>query len=91
MRYLFYSDIDWLSDVLALHEHKRAHRFDKVPANLDQDQYQRNEQEAEFQVQITSDDVLRAVSIPAYETRRWKEDSCSPKLDGDLAQGANKI
>ena len=28
------------------------------------------------------DDVLHAVSIPAYETHRWKEDSCFPNLDG---------
>ena len=35
MRYRFYSDIDWLSDVLALHERKIAHRFDKVSANLE--------------------------------------------------------
>ena len=27
------------------------------------------------------DDILHAVSIPAYETHRWKEDSCSPNLD----------
>ena len=56
-----------------------------------QDQDQRSEPEAESQVQSTSDDVLHAVSIPAYETHRWKEDSCSPNLDGDIAQGANKI
>ena len=35
VRYRFYSDIDWLTDVLALHEHKIAHRFDKVSANLE--------------------------------------------------------
>ena len=40
-----------------------------------QDQDQRSEPEAESQVQSTSDDVLHAVSIPAYETHRWKEDS----------------
>ena len=56
-----------------------------------QDQDQRSELEAESQVQSTSDDVLHADYIPAYETHRWKEDSCSPNLDGDLAQGANKI
>ena len=39
----------------------------------------------------TRDDVLHAVSIPAYDTHRWKEDICSPNLDGDLAQGANRI
>ena len=54
-------------------------------------QDQRSEPEAEFQVQSTSDDVLHAVSIPAYEMHHWKEDSCSPNLDRDLAQGANKI
>ena len=58
---------------------------------LDQDQDQRSELEAESQVQSTSDNVLHAVSIPAYETHRWKEDSCSPNLDGNLAQGTNKI
>ena len=52
---------------------------------------QRSEPEAESQVQSTSDDVLHAVSIPAYETHSWKEDSCSPNLDGDLAQCAEKI
>ena len=56
-----------------------------------QDQDQRSGPEAESQVQSTSDDVLHAVSIPAYETHRWKEDSCSPYLDGDLAQCADKI
>ena len=56
-----------------------------------QDQDQRSELEAESQVQSTSDDVLHAVSIPAYEMHRWKEDSCSHNLDGDLAQGTNKI
>ena len=35
VRYLFYSDVDWLTDVLALHERKIAHRFDKVSANLE--------------------------------------------------------
>ena len=55
-----------------------------------QDQDQRSEPEAESQVRSTSDDVLHALSIPAYETYRWKEDSCSPNLDGDLAQGAVK-
>ena len=58
---------------------------------MDQDQDQRSEPEAESQVQSTSDDVLHAVSIPAYETHRWKEDSCSHDLDGDLAQGADEI
>ena len=35
MRYWFYSDIDWLTDVLGLHERKIAHQFDKVYANLE--------------------------------------------------------
>ena len=35
MRYRFYSDIDWLTDVLAMDERKIAHRFDKVSANLE--------------------------------------------------------
>ena len=61
------------------------------PRPSSQDQDQRSEPEAESQVQSMSDDVLRAVSIPAYETHRWKEDSCSPNLDGDLMQGTNKI
>ena len=56
-----------------------------------QDQDQRSEPEAESQVQSTSDDVLHAVSIPEYETHRWKEDSCSPNLDGDLAECADII
>ena len=56
-----------------------------------ENQVQRSEPEAESQVRSTSDDVLHAVSIPAYETHRWKEDSCSPTLDGDLAQCADKI
>ena len=56
-----------------------------------QDQDQRSELEAESQVRSTSDNVLHAVSIPAYEMHRWKEDSCSPNLDGDSVQGANKI
>ena len=34
MRYRIYSDIDWLTDVLVLHERKIAHWFDKVSANL---------------------------------------------------------
>ena len=58
---------------------------------LSRPQDQRSEPEAESRVQSTSDDVLHAVSVPAYETHRWKEDSCSPNLDGDLAQGANRI
>ena len=37
---------------------------------LSQDQDQRSEQEAESQVRSTSDDVLHAVSIPAYDTHR---------------------
>ena len=41
-------------------------------------------------MQSTRDGVLHVVSISAYETHRWKEDSCSPDPDGDLAQGANK-
>ena len=56
-----------------------------------EDEDQRREPEAESQVRSTSDDVLNAVSIPAYETHRWKEDICSPNLDGNLAQGENKI
>ena len=56
-----------------------------------QDQHQRSEPETESQVQFTSDEVLHAVSIPAYKMHRWKEDSCSPNLNGDLAQSANKI
>ena len=48
-------------------------------------QDRRSEPEAE------SHDILHAVSIPAYDVHRWKEDSCSPNLDGDLAQGANRI
>ena len=36
VRYWFYSDIDRLTDVLALHERKIAHRFDKVSANLEE-------------------------------------------------------
>ena len=56
-----------------------------------QDQDQRSEPEAESRVQSTNDDVLHAVSIPAYETHLWKEDSYSPNLDGDLAQGASQI
>ena len=35
VRYRFYSDIDRLTVVLALHERKIAHRFDKVFANLE--------------------------------------------------------
>ena len=35
VRYRFYSDIDQLTDVLALHERKIAHPFDKVSANLE--------------------------------------------------------
>ena len=33
--YRFYSSIDWLSDVLALHECKVAHWFNKSSANLE--------------------------------------------------------
>ena len=55
------------------------------------EQDQRSEPEAESQVRSTSDNVLQTVSIPAYEAHRWKEDSFSPNLDGDLAQGANRI
>ena len=65
--------------------------FEPASHGKTQDQDQRSEPEAESQVQSTSDDVLHAVSITAYETHRWKEDSCSPNLDGDWAQGANKI
>ena len=39
----------------------------------------------------TRDNVHHAVCIPAYETHHWKKDSCSPNLDGDLAQGAKRI
>ena len=49
-----------------------------------QDQYQTSEPEAESQVRSTNDDVLHALSIPAYEMHRWKEDSCSPNLNGYL-------
>ena len=35
VRYRFYGDIDRLTAVLALHECKIAHPFDKVSANLD--------------------------------------------------------
>ena len=35
VRYRFYSDIDRLTVVLALHERKIAHQFDKVSANLE--------------------------------------------------------
>ena len=56
-----------------------------------QDKDQRSKLEAESQVQSTSNDDLHAVSIPAYEMHHWKEDSCSPNLDGDLAQGTIKI
>ena len=35
VRYRFYSDIDRLTAVLALHERKIAHWFDKVSANLE--------------------------------------------------------
>ena len=35
VRYRFYSDIEWLTDVLALHQRKIDHRFDKVSANLE--------------------------------------------------------
>ena len=35
VRYRFYSYIDWLTNVLALHGHKISHRFDKVSANLE--------------------------------------------------------
>ena len=54
-------------------------------------QNQRSEPEAESLVRSTSDNGLHAVSIPDYETHRSKEDSCSPNLDGDLAQCADKI
>ena len=37
-------------------------------------------------MQSMCDDVLHAVSIPMYETHRWKEDSCSPNVDRDLVQ-----
>ena len=60
-------------------------------AHRDMIKDQRSEPEAESQVRSTSDDILHAVSIPAYKTHHWKEDSCSPNLDGDLAQGTNKI
>ena len=35
VRYRFYSDIDWITDVLTIHERKIAHRFDKVSVNLE--------------------------------------------------------
>ena len=35
MRYRFYSNINWLTDVLALHERKIVHRFDEMSANLE--------------------------------------------------------
>ena len=35
VRYQFYSDIDRLTAVLVLHEHKIAHRFNKESANLE--------------------------------------------------------
>ena len=35
MRYRFYSDIDRLTAVLALHERKIAHPFDEVSTNLE--------------------------------------------------------
>ena len=35
VRYRFYSDIDRLTAVLALHERKIVHPFDKVSANLE--------------------------------------------------------
>ena len=35
VRYLFYSDIDLLTAVLAFHEHKIAHPFDEVSTNLE--------------------------------------------------------
>ena len=63
----------------------------KIPNIGVHNQDQRSEPEANSQVRSTFDDVLNDVSIPAYETHRWKEDSCSPNLDGDLAQGANRI
>ena len=58
---------------------------------IGEDQDQRSEPEAESQVQSTSDDFLHAVSIPAYETHRWKEYSCSPNLDEDLAQAQTEF
>ena len=39
----------------------------------------------------THDDVLHAVSIPGYETHRWKEERCLPKLDGDFKQRAKNV
>ena len=57
---------------------------------VDQDQ-DKSEPKAESEVQNTSDDVLHGVSIPPYEMHCWKEDSCSPNLDGDLAQYENII
>ena len=35
VRYQSCSGIDWLTDVLALHEHKKAHQFDKESTNLE--------------------------------------------------------
>ena len=65
--------------------------FSKRNTKIIRDQDQRSKPEVESQVQSSSDDILYAVSILAYEMHRWKEDSCSPNLDGDLAQGAKKI
>ena len=56
-----------------------------------QDKDQWSEQGAESQVRNTHDDILHAVSIPAYETHRWKEGSCSRNQDEDLAQDANRF
>ena len=48
-------------------------------------QDQISEPEAESEVKSMCDDILHTVSIPAYETHCWKEDS-SPNLDGRAKQ-----
>ena len=67
----------------------RSNCENRINSIINQDQ--RSEAKAESKVRSKSDDVLHAVSIPAYETNPWKEDSCSPNLDENLAQGAIKI
>ena len=56
-----------------------------------QDQDQRSKVEVESHVQSMCDDVLRAVSIPVCEMHHWKEDSCSPNLDGILCKGQREF
>ena len=47
---------------------------------------------ASFLEKVTSGSCLKLFLIDCtYETHRWKEDNFSHSLDGDLAQGANKI